>query len=302
MNLLEEFLQSVKSERRLSLNTQSAYFTDLKKYLEFLQLKNVSPENVERENIQEYIMERRNLKMSSATIAREVSTIRAFHRFLSLDGYTEKDPSELIQTPKLMQRIPYVVSEKQMDMLLAIIPRKRESGFRLRAMVELLYATGLRVSELLSIQMVDINFEWNCIKVMGKGRKERGVIFGESAKTAILQYLERRKDKESNFLFPSKLGTPMSRQEFWRQLHTLARESGVSDTVSPHTLRHSFATHLMNHGMSLMGIKELLGHASLTTVQIYTKVSPEHLKESHEKFHPRGTSPIYEKSKTLYSA
>lgn len=288
MNIFKQFLHWIKSERRVSYHTQSAYMSDVKKYLEFLQSKNLQPEQGARSHIQEFIITRRTLSAKSSTIAREISSIRAFCKFLYDEGYSEKDHGDEIRTPRLEQKIPFVLSEKQIELLMAIIPNKRECDLRLRAMTELTYATGMRVSEMVSIEMRQIDFKDNFICIVGKGRKERVVFFGNSARTAILQYLEVRKEKESIFLFPSKLSEPMSRQEFWRQLHTLAKGAGISENLSPHTLRHSFATHLLKRGAGLNYIREMLGHRSICTTQIYTRVTPHDLKEAHTKFHPRG--------------
>ena len=273
---------------RLSKNSQSAYLSDIKKYTEFLQSKNTQPAKATSAEIREFILDRRTRSMESSTIAREVSSIRTFHKFLCIEGYSDENPGDNIYTPRLIQKIPQILATKQIDLLLAVIPKKRESDIRLRAMIELTYATGMRVSEVVSLEISQIDFEHKYIQIFGKGRKERTVMFGESARTAILQYLNTRKNWESKFLFPTKLNKPMSRQEFWRQLHTLAKGAGISETLSPHTLRHSFATHMMNRGVNLNYIRELLGHSSLNTTQIYTKIIPQDLKNAHEKFHPRG--------------
>lgn len=291
---LGSFIKYLQFERKLSPNTQSAYASDLKQYLSYLAKLRLNVAAVNHHHISDYLWSRKEMAIKTSTLARELESIRMFHKYLFAENLSQSDPGAKTISPKLLSRLPSVLSVRDIERLLAAIPTDKEPGLRFRAMCEALYATGMRVSELVGLRLDQLDLDSGFIRVIGKGRKERIVPIGQSAKAYIKQYLSARAKKfekrphDKDALFLSKFGRRMSRNEFWRVLKIYSKAAGIRASVSPHVLRHSFASHLLEGGADLRSLQELLGHSSLTTTQIYTHIETKRLKETHRKFHPRG--------------
>lgn len=291
-NLLDSFSRYLRLERNLSQNTNDSYLSDLKSYIRYLEKKTLPLKVVTAGHITDYLWSRRELGLTTRTLYRELESIRSFHKYLFQENLLDKDPGAKVSSPRMEQRLPNVISQRDIERLLAAINKKNEVGLRLRAMAELLYATGMRVSELVQLKKEQVDLDSAFLRVIGKGRKERVIPLGNSARVYLREYLILRdkKFKErdgSPYLFITKYAAPMTRNEFWRQLKSSAKRAGIPD-LSPHTVRHSFATHLLDGGADLRTLQELLGHSSLSTTQIYTHVETKRLKDLHRKFHPRG--------------
>jgi len=290
--LVERFLRYLVFERNLSPNTLAAYKSDIISYLSYLKEKKIVVAKVEHLQISDYLWQRKKLNLTSTTLVRELESIKAFHKFLFLEELSHKDPGAKVNSPKLISKLPVILTRRNLERLLSSIPQKKEVEIRFKAMLELLYAAGLRVSELVGLKLNQVALDSGFVRVIGKGKKERIVPLGNAAKSAVRRYLEIREKKfkgqeiEKDALFVTKYGKRMSRNEFWRQLKNFSKKTGLSQ-ISPHTIRHSFATHLLEGGADLRSVQELLGHSSLATTQIYTHLETRLLKESHKKFHPR---------------
>lgn len=289
---LDLFLSFLLVEKGLSRNTVEAYSRDVGRYLNFLEQEKRGPDRARPIDVASFVAREKEAGLSPRSRARSLSALRMFHRFLLTEGYAESDPTAIIEAPKALVRLPEVLSSREVELLLAA-PRGTEAiDVRDRAMLELLYATGLRVSELVALKLREVNLTAGYLMTRGKGGKERLVPLGESAGRAVTEYLGdarvRLAKGESAFLFLSRLGAPMSRQAFWNIVKKRARGAGIAKEISPHTLRHSFATHLLENGADLRSVQMMLGHADLSTTQIYTHVTRERLKRLHEEFHPRG--------------
>lgn len=288
------FLNYLLVEKGLTKNTLEAYGRDLSVYLDFLaERKRANPENVTALDVVEHVTRLKDSGLAPRSRARALSAIRMFHRFLLVENYSVSNPTAIIETPKTVNRLPDVLSGREVESLLATAKGDGTFEVRDRAMLEVLYATGLRVSELVSLKLRDVNIDAGYLLTMGKGEKERLVPMGESARTAIGEYLagirimlDRKGDNE--YLFLSRLGFKMSRQAFWNIIKKRSGEAGIRKNISPHTLRHSFATHLLENGADLRSVQIMLGHADLSSTQIYTHVTRERLKKLHQEFHPRG--------------
>ena len=288
---LDRYLSYLSVEKGLSRNTLESYARDLRKYFRFLtghDHRQVTPAQV-----RSFVVHLTESGMSSPSIARCLAAIRGFHKYLLLDGISETDPSATIDTPRGWQRLPKTLSGAEVETLLAQPDFRTLLGQRDKAMLELLYATGLRVSELVGLRIGDINLERGFVIVIGKGAKERAVPLGDTAVAVISSYLERSrplllKNGVSDALFLSSRRGPMTRQMFWKRIKHYVKQAGIAKSVSPHMLRHSFATHLLDNGADLRAVQAMLGHADISTTQIYTQVSRERLKQVHEKYHPRG--------------
>lgn len=295
--LIDTFLDRLWMEHGLSENTLSAYRSDLRGLLQWLQGKgngNMDLLVVERDDLQEYLSSRFRAGSSARSAARLLSTLKRFYRHHVGEGNIAKDPSALLETPKLGRPLPNSLSEADVEGLLAAPPTDTCLGLRDRTMLELLYACGLRVSELINVKLAQINLQQGVLRVWGKGDKERMVPVGEQAQHWLAQYLREarpallEKRPGSDKLFVTNRGTAMTRQAFWYMIKRYARKAGLSKGLSPHTLRHAFATHLLNHGADLRVVQMLLGHSDLSTTQIYTHVARARLKDLHQEHHPRG--------------
>jgi len=291
---LDLFLNYLLVEKGLAKNTLEAYSRDLSVYLDFLaERKRTNPENVTALDVVEHVTRLKDSGLAPRSRARALSAIRMFHRFLLVENYSVSNPTAIIETPKTVNRLPEVLSGREVESLLATAKGDGTFEVRDRAMLEVLYATGLRVSELVALKLRDVNIDAGYLLTMGKGEKERLVPMGESARTAIGEYLagirillDRKGDNE--YLFLSRLGGKMSRQAFWNIIKKRSGAAGIRKNISPHTLRHSFATHLLENGADLRSVQIMLGHADLSSTQIYTHVTRERLKKLHKDFHPRG--------------
>lgn len=291
---LDLFLSFLAVEKGLSANTLEAYSCDGVKYLSFLESEGCTgPERIRPVHIASFLGTLKEAGLGPRSRARALSCIRMFHRFLETEGYSDGNPASLIDAPKARGKLPAVMSFREVEALLAAPCGDSAADVRDRAMLELLYATGLRVSELVLLKVREVNLSAGFLLAFGKGDKERLVPLGEAAAAYLDRYLaavRRRLDKsgDSDYLFLSRLGKPMTRQAFWQIIKKRALQAGISRNISPHTLRHSFATHLLENGADLRSVQIMLGHADLSSTQIYTHVTRERLKRIHEEFHPRG--------------
>lgn len=290
---LAEFLNYLVVEKGLAANTVSAYRRDLEGFLTFLEKEGfLSLASVTREHILAFLLSLRKENKASATINRHLSAIRAFFRFLVQEGYCPTDPTVHIETPKMEKKLPQVLSVAEVEKLLNAPKPTTPFGQRDQAMLELLYATGLRVSELVNLKLDDIHLDLGFVKCLGKGSKERVIPLGQMAIEAIRLYVNngRRildKTKREETLFLNHHGRPLSRQGFWKIIKQYAAQAGIKKRITPHTLRHSFATHLLENGADLRAVQEMLGHADISTTQIYTHVSKVRLRDVYAQAHPR---------------
>ncbi|WP_102027130.1 site-specific tyrosine recombinase XerD [Salirhabdus sp. Marseille-P4669] len=290
---VKDYLHYLSIERGLSQNTVSSYNRDLVQYTKFLQQKCelIEVKEVQRVHIMQFLNSLYDANRSVSTIARILSTIRSFHQFLIREYDVNHDPSLHIETPKKNRTLPKVLSSNEVEMLLDLSGND-PLRIRNKAMLEVLYATGLRVSELLSLTMNDMHLTMGFVRCIGKGSKERIIPLGSHAQKAIENYLEHSrskllKGKREEAVFLNHHGRPMSRQGFWKILKAIAKDKGIKKELTPHTLRHSFATHLLENGADLRAVQEMLGHADISTTQIYTHVTKARLKDVYKNFHPR---------------
>jgi len=285
---LEDFIGYILIEKGLSKNTALSYKSDLRIFLQYLQDKNIPHENLTHEEITNFLWYlKTDKKLKARSIYRMIESVRQYYKFLISEDIIKTDPTVYLTVPKIPVNLPDVLNKQEVDKLLNSVNDSDDLSVRNRAMLELLYATGLRVSELINLKFSDLNINEKFIRIMGKGKKERLIPFGETAKQYIKRYLKIRKDKNTETVFLTRLGKGISRVEFWRQLKNAAVKAGLVQKVKPHTLRHSFATHLLAAGADIRFVQEMLGHSSISTTQIYTHVSKEYLKEQHSKYHPR---------------
>ena len=288
---IEDFINYCIFEKGLSDKTKESYENDLKIYNEFLNKKHITEvEYIKSNHIKDFLKERSNEE--TTTIAHNLTVIKNFHTYLLKENITKENVSEFIERPKLRKSLPKTLSIEDVDKLLNI-ELKTPFDYRNKAMLELMYGCGLRVSELISIELNDIDMTNCLIKVFGKGSKEREIPLGEYAIYYLKEYISRRelllKKKPCTKLFLNNHGLGMTRQGFFKNLKEILREKGLNPEVSPHTLRHSFATHLINQGADLRSIQEMLGHSDISTTKIYTKVSDEKVLEDYNEYHLRST-------------
>lgn len=289
------FLAYLRHECGLSANTLEAYDRDLVRFLSWLDTTTVRRwEDLTLDGLARYLGFLADLELSPASVARHVASLKMFFRYLVLDGFVQQSVAELLNRPSLWERIPHVLSERQVTALLSAPIIDDRHCWRDRAILEMMYATGTRASEVASLRVADVYLDQRYCKCTGKGNKQRIVPFGHNARHALSLYLERLRPKltskegDSGMLFLTRGGQPMSRIDVWKLVKKYARRVGVANKVSPHTLRHSFATHLLAQGADLRVIQELLGHSSIATTQHYTRVDATRLKRIHSQFHPRG--------------
>ena len=289
--LVDQFLDALWMERGLSANTLAAYRSDLLALAGWLAGQGLDLVSAGRAQLLEYLASREGARVR--TTARRLSALRRFYRHLVRVRTLPDDPTALIEGPRLGRPLPDALTETEVEALLGAPDVATALGVRDRTMLELLYATGLRVSELVGLHRLRVNLRQGVVRVMGKGSKERLVPFGEEASEWIERYLgtareEQLGGRESEALFVTERGGGMTRQAFWYRIKRYAREAGLRKRLSPHTLRHSFATHLLNHGADLRVVQLLLGHRDISTTQIYTHVARERLRQLHARHHPRG--------------
>ncbi len=291
--LIDAFLDHLTVERGLAANTRLAYRTDLAQFTSFLQQRGVRQLNAaERQHIADYLLHRRKTGLSPRSLARHLAAIRMFCRFLSREKLLATDVTQTIDSPKLWRTLPHMLDYEEVGRLLAAPNTHTKFGLRDKALLEFMYATGLRVSEVANIKLSDINFEAGFLRAVGKGQKERIVPVGKQAIEWVQRYL---REARSSFpkaaslgeVFLSTRGQALSRKTIWVLIKKYTRAAGITKTITPHTLRHSFATHLLDNGADLRVIQEMLGHADISTTQIYTHVDQRRVKETHYRFHPR---------------
>ena len=291
----EDFLHYLVVERGLAQNTIESYNRDLTSYIKFLQknLQITDINKVTRADIMKFLSFLKNSGKSSRTIARHIASIRSFHHFLIRDRITDHDPTELIETPQTEMKLPKVLSTGEVETLLNAPDLSTVLGIRDKAMLELMYATGMRVSELIRLNLNDIHLQLGFVRCFGKGNKERIIPVGKHATEALENYLMKarpqllKQRKNTEALFLNHHGKRLSRQGFWKIVKQLAQKAGIHKELTPHTLRHSFATHLLENGANLRSVQEMLGHADISTTQIYTHVTKTRLKDVYKRFHPR---------------
>jgi len=293
-DLIEEFIGALLMEYGLSQNTLSAYRSDLNQLEKWLKNSNIELFDANQSDLKSYMDYRFEAGVKARTSARILSSIRRFYQYLLRENITSGDASAQLDSPKLARSLPKTLTEDDVDALLMAPDISQALGLRDRAMLELLYASGLRVSELVGLRIDQINLNLGVIRVVGKGDKERLIPMGEEAVDWIERFLKEarpeilKKRDMTDALFPSRLGHAMSRQAFWQLIKRYANAADIQKPLSPHVLRHAFATHLINHGADLRVVQLLLGHNSLTTTQIYTHIARERLKSIHAQHHPRG--------------
>ncbi len=292
-SLLKQFLAYIKFERNLSENSIEAYSTDLYRYVSYLKSKGITnPEKVAEQNINLLLQALSQLGLAPASISRNLSSIKSFHKFLAGENIIKIDATENIKGPKIRRHLPSVLSFDEIRLMIGKINTKTTLGIRDRAMIELLYASGLRISELLQLPLREIYFNESIIRVFGKGSKERLVPTSDIALHWITQYLDQSRPfldkfgKSEGITFLSVRGSAMSRMGFWKILKKLANSTGIRKEITPHTFRHSFATHLLEGGADLRAVQEMLGHADISTTQIYTHLDRTYLKQVYQQYHP----------------
>jgi integrase/recombinase XerD len=291
---ISAFIEYLQYEKGLSLNTQAAYRRDLKKFCSYL-IKNfgpLRPDEITKKQIMAFLTAQMDEGVSSSTIARRLSSIKTFYKFLVLEDYVQNNPTSDLETPKIKRHLPEILTIEEVDKLMQQPQVTLPLGLRDRAMLETMYGTGVRVSELLSLQIEDINVTAGFIRCLGKGRKERIIPVNQTAVDWIQRYLSRsRNSLVKNYLertlFVNANGRPLSRQGFFKILAGYVKKAEIAKDVTPHTLRHSFATHLLENGADLRAVQEMLGHADISTTQIYTHLTRSRLMEVYQLYHPR---------------
>ena len=292
--LLDQYLNFLTVERGAAANTIEAYSRDLNRYLSFMDQKGIkSLAMITQDMITSYLWDLRKGGLAANSLNRGLAAIRGFYKFLLAEKIVDKSPLANIDLAKVGLRLPDVISKEEMNRILDEPGVETKSSLRDRAMLELLYATGLRVSELISLKMSNINWQVGYLATMGKGSKERVVPIGKSAYDFLYRYIQEARPAflerlPSDVLFLNRSGKPFSRQGFWKLVKKYAARAGLQKKVHPHTFRHSFASHLMEGGADLRSVQMMLGHADIATTQIYTHITREGLKEIHRKYHPRG--------------
>lgn len=285
---IDEFIDYLRFEKKYSENTISSYKRDLNKMNLYLK-KDFT--KLTKADIQKYIQDLSKNKNSN-TISRIISSLKSFYKFLEINKYTNTNPLTTIISPKTARKLPKVLSEEEVNKLLDI-NLNNDFDYRNKAMLELMYSSGLRVSELINLTVNDVDLKNSLVRIFGKGSKERIVPLNDYATEALNNYIlyhrpKLFKQKESNYLFLNNHGNQMTRQGFFKTLKKIAKEKGIKSELSPHTLRHSFATHLLKYGADLRSIQELLGHSDISTTQIYTHITNEMLEKNYHEYHPHG--------------
>ena len=288
--LISEFLRYLLIDKGYSNNTIESYKRDLEKFLEFNKDKNIN--RISNDDLKSYIKYLKEENLNEKSIARNVSSLKSFYKFLIIEKYITHNPSDALFLPKVKKSLPNTLTEDEVLKLLNIELTDNFS-YRNKAMLELMYATGLRVSELINLKLQDIDLSQDIIRTFGKGSKERVIPIGDYAKEYLEKYIyEYRgsmlKRESCEYLFLNNHGKQMTRQGFFKIIKKIAKEKGINKELSPHTLRHSFASHLLKYGADLRTIQELLGHSDISTTQIYTHITNEELKKNYQDFHPHG--------------
>lgn len=292
---VQEYLAYLKLEKNLSEQSVASYYSDLKKFLIFIEEEKYYDLNtITAKLISKYFEIMRDLGLSSSTSARYLSSVKGFFKYLNSQDYIEKDPAEILSARITERKLPTVLSFAEIDKLLQTPNVEEKLGLRDKAILELFYSCGLRVSELINLKISDLYFNDEVIRVLGKGSKQRIVPIGSSAVYWVTEYLQKvrfsleKKMKSENIIFLNVRGTKLSRMGIWKIVNKYAQEAEISREFHPHTFRHSFATHLLEGGADLRAVQEMLGHADISTTQIYTHIDRDFIKQMHRDFHPRG--------------
>jgi integrase/recombinase XerD len=291
--LIDSFLDYLSVERGLSKNTVIAYRQDLNIYLDFMAKRQITAlSKVTKNDIVEFMLHQKEQGISPTSISRRLAAIRMFHRFLARERVLKSDPTTLIDSPKLWKKVPDALSLNEIEALISQPDPRDYQGVRDKAILETLYATGMRVSESTNLKINNVNLDIGFLRCIGKGNKERVIPLGKKAIQSINRYLEFSrprflKHKTSEYLFISRSGTRLSRQSVWKLIKRYALEAKIKKPIKVHTIRHSFATHLLERGADLRSVQEMLGHSNISTTQIYTHIDKERLKTIHKTFHPR---------------
>lgn len=292
-SLVEEFIHYLAVERGLADNTLDSYNRDLNQFMGFLENEKVLDlQKATRNLIMGYLLFLQKRGRATATVSRHLAALKSFYHFLLREKYIEKDPTVNLESPKLEKKLPHILSVNEVEMLLNQPKIGDPGGLRDKAMLELLYATGIRVSELISLDVNHINLDMGYVRCFGKGSKERIIPVGSLARKCVGEYLQKGrvkliKNKAEQSLFVNQHGRRLTRQGFWKIIKKYARLASITKEITPHTMRHSFATHLLENGADLRSVQEMLGHADITTTQIYTHLTKGRLREVYAKSHPR---------------
>lgn len=288
----DDYLIHLRVERGLARRTVEAYAHDLGVFADYVQDEGLSLTRIDEGAVAGFLVSLSQQGLSARSQARMLSALRGWFRFMVQEGVLKRDPTELIDSPKLMRKLPHVLSAEEVLRLLGAPAGDKPNRIRDRAMLHTMYAAGLRVSELVELDLGDLNLESGFVSVVGKGNKRRVVPIGDAAAEAMREYLTKARPgwakPAARACFVTARGTAMTRQSFWKLVKQYARVAGITKPISPHKLRHSFATHLLIGGADLRSVQTMLGHADIATTQIYTHLSGEHLQEMHERYHPRG--------------
>ena len=291
--LIKTFLDYLSVERGLSQNTLISYQKDLYSYVGFISGRAIdSLSKTDKDDIVNFMLSQKDRGLSPNSIARGLAAIKSFYRFLVRERILKSDPTSLVDSPKLWKKIPQALSLNEVDALLGQPNIRERQGIRDRAILETLYATGMRVSEAVNLRIDNVNLDIGFLRCIGKGNKERVIPVGKKAVVSIKRYidtsrLEFLKNRQSEFLFLNRFGKKISRQSLWKLIKKYAKGAKIKKPIRPHVLRHSFATHLLERGADLRSVQEMLGHSSISTTQIYTHIDKERLKSIHKMFHPR---------------
>ncbi len=296
-DLIGDFIGYLSAERGLASNTLESYGRDLRQYHSYLVAKAplVSLKDASRATVISYLLLMEKEGRSPATIARRLAALKSFYQYLLRENRIKADPTANLESPKLDRKLPKVLSKREVETLLRQPKGSTVSGLRDKAMLEVLYATGIRVSELVSLEVTDVSLEMRQVRCLGRGAKERQVPLGDPACRAVTDYLARGrpklvKDPGERSLFVNHHGKRMTRQGFWKILKKYAAEAGIRKTITPHTLRHSFAAHLLQNGADVHAVQEMLGHADISTTQVYTHMNGGRVRDEYRSFHPRAKS------------
>ena len=292
-DLIDSFLSYLSVERGLAANTISSYHDDLNAFSGFLKTRNIAAiSGTQRNDVTDFMLFQKDKGLNPSSISRRLAAIKVFYRFLVRERVLKSDPTSLIETPRIWKKIPETLSLNEVEALLNAPNIRDVQGARDKAFLETLYATGMRVSEAVNLKINNVNLDIGFLRCVGKGNKERVIPLGKKAITSLNRYISDSrhkllKEKESEYVFLSRSGTRISRQSLWKIIKKYARLSRIKKPIRPHILRHSFATHLLERGADLRSVQEMLGHANISTTQIYTHINKDRLKSIHKMYHPR---------------
>lgn len=293
---LKEYVLFLKIEQNLSLNSIEAYSHDISRYLHWLQddKQILEPNNIHLRTVEQYLYFLASLGLNARSMARNISSLKSFHGFLDREGLSNENPTVLLESPKILNPLPEILEREEIEAMLKAVKGESPQALRLTALIEILYATGIRVSELTALKNAQVFADLKFIRVFGKGRKERLVPIGQPALDALDKYIQdgrpsfyKSTEKAGDHIFLNSRGGPFSRMGIWKLLQSAARAADIKKRVYPHIFRHSFATHLLEGGADLRAVQDMLGHASIITTEVYTHVDRNYLTEVHRSFHPR---------------